>query len=136
MQYEAPRTAPFIRLADSAEKEDETQLMFLHSASAAVTIKYVLKEIEASNPQLSLLLCVYQNQQTKLSIQNKLETIGTISMALRRTHFSGNTGRALSSLALQEVSTPESFPVPLPTTSVGLMKDVASPCMVCLDLAE
>lgn len=136
MQYEAPLTAPFIRLADSVEKEDETQPLFLHSASAAVTIKYVLKGIEASNPQLSLLLCAYQNRQTKLSIQNKLEMIGTISMALRGTHFSGNTGRALSSLALQEVSTHGSFPVPLPTTSLGLMKDVASPCMVCLGLAE
>lgn len=47
-------------------------------------------------------------------------------MVLRRTDLLGSMGRAPSSFALQEISTSESFPLPLPTSSVGLMKDLFS----------
>lgn len=82
------------------------------SATAAAIIKYVLKGIEASDPQPRLLLCAYQTRQTKLSILNKLEMIWTISVALRATDLSGNMGRALSSFTLQDISTPERFSAP------------------------
>lgn len=77
-----------------------------------------------------------QTQQIKLSILHKLEIIWTDSMVLRGTDWSGNMGRALSSSALQEICMPESFLLPMPTMSAGLMKNLTSPCTVCLDSAE
>lgn len=46
-------------------KRKMKHLMFLHSATASVIIKYVLKGIEASNPQLSLLLACRPNPADK-----------------------------------------------------------------------